>query len=254
MIKIGLLLCSYASENYIDQCLESWLKFDNVVISVTSCPFINFEEQDNHKNMEKLYDYQNKGKIDSIYTTYMPIKECEARNYPLQRLISLNCDIIVLVDVDEIWTVQEIQNLIDYINKTPQFCWYKVEYKNLIFNKNTYITGFDPARVFRVNYNNWNIDYELYQCIDDNDFNYLSKHGLIRDKWLPHTIIDIKICNPLHYSWLNNDRSRRKIEYQKRRNWNTSFNWNYEKNCIEFNEIYYKDKNKPILHKLNENK
>ena len=97
-----------------------------------------------------------------------------------------------------------------------------------------------------------NVDYKLGQCVNDNDFLYLSKNGFVQDKWLSYIIIDIKICNPLHYSWLNNDRSRKKVEYQKKRGWNTSFNWNYNKNCLEFNEEYYKNKEKPILYKLNE--
>lgn len=252
MNKYGLLFCSYASEEYVDKSLEAWLKFDNVIISAVSCLFENFEPESNIKNIEILNDYFKGSLIDSLFTSNKPLKEYEARNLSLQRLLKLEVDYIILCDADEIWSIQEIKRLFKFLDKNSQYCWYKIEYKNLVFNENTYIKGFNPARVFRIKYNNQETDYKLNKCIDDNDFLYLSKNGFVQDKWLPSFIISTEICNPLHYSWLNNDRSRKKVEYQKKRGWFTSFNWNYDKKCLEFNEEYYRNKEKPILYKLDE--
>ena len=55
--------------------------------------------------------------------------------------------------------------------------------------------------------------------------------------------VPANICNPKHYSWLDCERSRKKVEYQRVR-WGSacSFVWNKIENKLEFNPAMPKPK------------
>ncbi len=250
-MKLGLLLCAFNCEDYLEDCLSPWTTFDNVVISVTSCPFKHFEAEDNTKTLEILDKYKKNGKIDSYFTSEIPLEEYEARNLALNRLLTLNCDVICLWDSDEIITQQEISNLLKYLDKEKETnnLFYRINYKNLTFTEKTYTDNFDPARIFWVNKNGLKLD-SMYS---DNDFYFKFYDNLIKYSDLCSTHVPREVCFPLHKSWINGQRSVKKVNYQKSRGWTTTFNIDESGNLV-YNEDWFKltGKQKPILYNINE--
>jgi hypothetical protein len=55
-------------------------------------------------------------------------------------------------------------------------------------------------------------------------------------------IIPISIGKEIqHFSWLNNEKSKKKCEYQKRHfSGVCGYKWNEKENKLEFNELYYR--------------
>lgn len=254
---LGIIFCAYGMEKeMIEKSLNPWIKYneDNkeghkVIISVTSCSFLGFPSQNNTETLNCLDLYRERHLIDSIFTSEEPISECEARNMPLKRLLELKVDVIVAWDSDEIVNNQEINYLISFLeqDKNSKNYWHRIFYKNLTFNENTFVRGFNPARIF------WRDKDLLYLVAyyDDNYVYYSDGWGKIDCRKLENSSIPIENFEPFHFSWINNERSKNKVKYQIEHfgggNPNAcSFKWNEIENKLEFNLDYYKQHNKEI--------
>ena len=64
----------------------------------------------------------------------------------------------------------------------------------------------------------------------------------------PCGIIGQNVAWIRHYTWLNNERSKKKVEYQKARGWTCSYEWDYNENKLKFNAEYYKKEKLPFPH------
>lgn len=249
-MKLGLLLAEYNSIDFIARCLEPWIEFNKVSNSIEIVVVdAKFKETDDGSNslnsndgtLDILKDYQEKGLIKLIVAK-PGLTEAEARNLGVEYLLTKNVDFIKLIGVDEIWTIQEINNVTEYIQKHPLITWFRIEYKNLTFSSNTFVKGFRPGRIFRVQ----SADYRVKEMYYDDDFLYISNSKqIVNYKTLPCKQIPVNVSNPLHYTWLNDIRSKAKVKYQEIRfnppiGFGCSFKWNDEKNCLEWNEEYFK--------------
>lgn len=183
--------------------------------------------------------------------------EYEVRNEGLKYLLEAGVTDVLILDSDEIFTDKEIDNLIEYVNwpESQLYGWFKIRYKNLTFDDKHYTNDFTPPRWFRVNING----YRLNTCVYDNNFSY---HGtitrdIVTEQKFPSKVIPSSLVHPLHHSWNDPERSKKKINYHLKR-WSPpngngcSFQWNNDKNCLEWNEDYYRrfGISIPELHKL----
>ena len=254
MLKLGVLLCAYDCEDLLAKCLSPWINYNDnqnkIIISAVSTQFEDFEFANNLKTLEILDKYKSENKIDSIFISNIPLKEHAARNLSLNRLLKLKCDVVLIWDSDEIISKEDIGNLFNFLenDKNSANIWYRINYKNLTFDNNHYTLGFDPARLFWTNKDNYELQYLFY----DNDCLFYYLGDIISYLNLPFK--HVPNCMPVHHSWNNLERSKKKIDYQIKHfghgNSNyCSFKFNQEKNCIEFNDEYFllTGENKPDI-------
>ncbi len=263
--KIGVIFCCYGNPEYVEPCLKPWLALKdkyNIKIAGVHGQFKEFNEKDglhydnDHETLDLLEEkYYFKDLIDYLYiqNRYDDLgtgclihygTEAEIRNYGLEYLLKENVEFVLMLDNDEIYTEQEIENLISYINKEDNqfYAVFKIEFKNLTFSDKTYTKGFCPQRIWRVDLG----DYRLSEVNYDNDCLY--EHKLTgankSDKEFSNKSIPKNLVNPIHHSWDDYERSSKKIIYQLKR-WSPpngngcSFKINEEKKCIEWDMEYF---------------
>lgn len=262
MNKFGLIFCAYGIPEYVENSISPWIKLkDKLNITITAChglfkeSFENGVIDDDFATQSKLIELKKEGKIDYLYLQNKydnlndgPKYETEAkiRDYCLQYLLENNVDYVILWDLDEFTTEQEIENLINYIQKPENKFYYSfnIEYKNLVFTESQYIEGFTPPRVFKVDAG----PYRIKEIYWDNDVSYIGKAaGDVQSyKNFAAKVVPKQVIFPLHKSWLSNERSLIKKNYQTKHFGACSYKWNHDKNELEFDLDFYKKHNIPV--------
>ena len=125
---------------------------------------------------------------------------------------------------------------------------FKISLKNHVFDLDHYLEEpFCPPRIFKTNINN-NLFLEGFYW--DNDMCYKTKednNSLVSYEAIEELeIIPKEVAYIPHYTWLNDKIGKRKVEYQHKHFGHCSYKWNEEKECIEFDESFYKNQNLPI--------
>lgn len=250
--KIGLLLTAYNCENYIDSCINPWIKLKekyNIKIAANSGMFSDYKllgfENRNVATLNKLnqytFDYFIKTDAENL------LDEDSSRNKCLEYLINdQKCDLIWILDGDEIYTQEQIENIIAYVQKNEAL-YYSVNFKNYIFTKD-YSADYLPPRIFWTNKNSGIKNFYF-----DNHLTY--HNGSLSEMFSSHEIPKY-VAYVDHYCWLAEDsRTKEKIIYQNMRfageeNAKCSYEWDYDYNCLKFNENFYQKRNlqKPFIY------
>jgi hypothetical protein len=240
MRKLGIILSAYSLDEYVEQCLSPWQSFD-VPIACCSFQFENFQKQSNEKCLNELRRFIPEECL--FYDDSKSLKEHEARNIPLEYLKNnTDIDTILILDIDEFYTKKEIENLLNFINSEDfsWIAWSRINFKNYIFDGQMWTDDFCPPRIFKIKYQ----DYFLDKFYWDNDILYTKENGEQADyKRLSSITVPKKDAHIKHMTWLNNERSKNKIEYQEKHFGKCSFKWDYINNKIEINYKYYQDNN-----------
>jgi len=248
--RIGIIFCAYNCAGTVMESLRSWSEIkqkypDQFVYSCISIPFKQYEDFElPEDNTIELVHAANI--MDIHFTEPEYLTEIEARGLCLKYLKEQNCDTIWMVDNDEIYTVEEINNIINYIDQYPQIAWFRLSLKNYTFDKNSYLADpFTPPRIFRTNFP----PFKLGLFRDDNNllFNYDGKE--VWDECLPNKTIPKSVAWIKHLSWLSNETSKNKVKYQKSRGWNCSYEWDEINNKLIFNPVFYRGKQLPKVYK-----
>lgn len=256
-MKIGVLLTVYNCDKYIDAVLEPWFKLKekyNIVIAANSGMFKDYQTLGipyrNEATLEKLskwdFDFQVVTKGNNL------LGEDESRNTCLDYLKKQNCDLIWYLDGDEEFTTNQIENILDYTNRNPDFDYFSISFKNLTFTENLFMDYFRES-IYRTDRHGGISHYYFDSFLTYND-GTTTQQAL--GKVIPKNFAYIK-----HYSWLNSDtRSIDKIPYQRWRytghegqleeNCRCAFEWNQEKNSLEFSKDFYQCRQMeiPTLH------
>ena len=169
------------------------------------------------------------------------MKEIEARGAALKWLTSQGVDILWQADSDEFPTTDEIATTLKFVESRPHTVWFKGSLKNYVWNDKTYLLDpFTPARIHRLAAPGgylangfWADNNVIYKRpfseeeATDTSFSHLT---------IPKSVQWIK-----HLTWMNTDRSRRKIEYQTlARQWpSCSFAWDDSKGGLIWNESHF---------------
>jgi hypothetical protein len=261
MSRYGIIYCCYGNPEYIEDCLKPWLeakKQFNIKIAAVHGQFKEYhdfgiDDRDidtqkellnrlEKKDLDFLY-IQNEYNNEKIYQT-----ESEIRDKGLQWLLKQDCDFIFLLDNDEFYTIQQIENIINYINRGDNsfINWFSIPFKNYIFDGKSYTKGFTPPRIFRVKpYGDLALKLDSFYW--DNDIRFK-----IGDKFLDYKkLANLNIPENLlgggikHLTWLHSN-GKGKVEYQLKHFGHCSYKWNNIENKLEFDPDFYKKYNIPL--------
>lgn len=250
--KIGIIFCSYNNKEYLLDSIDPWINCvknnlggDEFLISAVSVPFKHFPLQKRDSSYRILDNYVSMGLIKELFLIDEPMDETAARDLCLESLKKEFCDIIILVDNDEIFTVEQICNIIKFIKKDPYVAWYRLCLKNYVGDG--YLSDpFTPPRIFR------NVGkFKLFRFIEDNLISYLDEEKEINPNTLGNKTIPKEIAFVIHKSWPNDLRSKDKCNYQMARWGDCSYKWD-EETGIQLNEDYYLSRGLVIPKILNE--
>lgn len=244
-MKIGILLTAYNFSDMIDSCLRSWVDLKNELdleICAVSLPFEEYKgkniDEDNTAQILTV-DY----KIKTI-TEPRFIDEASARSLAFDKLKE-KCDYVWLLDADEIYYKEDIIKIVNFIKSNPEIYYFHINFKNYVFDGDCWIDGFCPPRIFKTKYaKGFYWDNDMTYDINGQDISYKQMSRVT----IPKSIAHIK-----HLTWINSERSKNKIKYQEehfKSGLGCSYKWNDQKDCLEFNEEYYK-KSGIIKPKLN---
>ncbi len=253
-MRLGVVISIYNGMEFLEEFLKPWIEAKkelDIKIVFIDAKFENFDGETNSTDgtTEYLINKLNCGLIDYYGYYYANKKEHEVRNVGINMLVDMGCHYILSTAPDEIFTVEQIKYIYNYIQWDKNNVLFKLSYKNYVDSKNTYVLNFEPKRIWKVYLDN----YKFNGLVFDDDGSYINPNNgnILLDNDFPSTIIsDIKIK---HYSWLSNQNSINKINYQEKR-WSKnscSYKWNNETQKIEFNLDYYRKigQNPPIIYK-----
>lgn len=249
--KIGLLVCGYDCADSFKEVLKPWIQLKekyNIIISFVHC---KFKEYNDINNKDVNVDYDLNG-INYFFAPNEPLIEIEVRSLALKPLLDDNVDYIWQLDLDEYYTVENIENIINFIYKDKFIPSYKISFKNYVFDASTYLEEpFTPHRIFKTRLGN----FKLNKFIDDNLINYLSDGMVQMDaRAIACKIIPPEVAYIKHVTWLNNEKSRQKVEYHKKHfsDGLCSYSWD-EKDGLIFNKDFFKLRNLPMPKTLKDN-
>lgn len=247
-MKIGIIYTAYNMEEYIDPSLACFhtLKHMGVDLSIVavSVRFAGFPEEAKDNTRKELIRAYGDGILSHVITHPDGISEVEARNKALQLLKSEGVEIIMQVDADEFFTVNDFNRIMAFVESQPFVAWFRLSLKNFVFDERTYlVVPFTPPRIHRVKTSDGLI---LHRFTDDNDICYINNNSAFIDpRIVPSMTIPPVVAWIKHFSWLNNERSRKKVLYQQSRGWTCDFAWD-EKTGLIWNEKAFVNKTKPV--------
>jgi hypothetical protein len=251
-LKIGVLFTAYNCADYLNECLKPWFdlkKHLNLKFAINTGMFkiykdLNFPNR-NKETLDIIYNYR----FDYLLNSHdsVNLDEDTSRNLCLNYLKDIQgCDLIWLVDGDEVYNYLEIENTIDFILKNITYDWYSICMRNFTFEKK-YHLDFDRPNIFWVARNQGMNKFVFDAHLQYNDGTLFYDHINI---CIPKNILFVD-----HYSWLQSDtRSKEKIEYQKIRHHGeidtrSSYIMN-DNDELFFNKNFYEKRNLlcPLLH------
>lgn len=253
-MKYGILCNFYGYPYYLDRVLSSWIDLDkDFIFAASSCKFdqyldINYLEEDK-ETLNKLKTIY-KHKFAYIYAESIA-NDSTVRNFPLQFLLNEKVDYIWLLDGDEFYTKDQIIKITNFIEQESFIPYFKINFKNYFNDKDHWVDGFCPPRIFKTKFNSFKLDSFYYE----NDVYYIDENNNRIDyKQLSNISIPKTIAHVDHYSWCGDKTYlQNKIKYQNYRYKGIcSYEWDNEKNCLDFNKEYYKMINQPIPEIKNE--
>ena len=249
-MKLGLLIAQFNEIEFIKDCLAPWISFrlknpNKLTISCLDVKFLENavgKEVSSDGSLEFLQSCYKINDIDNLQIIPTGLKEHEARNYGLKYLLSQDIDYLLTWGSDEVIGYNQIGSIYDFVAKDPFTAFFKIRYKNFVGDKNHYVLGFEPPRIFKVKLNG---NVKLNEFFWDDDITYVdTTNGSIRSyKDFPSKTIPKILVN--HYTWLNGPRSVAKIEYQRKHFGHCSYKYN-DKQEISFDPSYYKKFNQEI--------
>ncbi len=252
-MKLGVIFCAWEAEDQLPSSLTPWIEAratrpagHEFVICAVSVPFKGFEQPASPDHtVEMLSGCQRGGDINHLITSAEPLTEVDARGRALRWLVEQGCDVTWQVDSDETYTTAQIAAITRFIESKPLTTWFRLCLRNAVFQPGTYLVEpFTPPRIHRVLAG----PYRAAAFYDDNNVAY---NGTVtRDRKLDTHFASMTVPKTVawipHQTWLSNERSRRKCEYQLSRNWDPSFRWDYESNSLRWNEQHFARTGQPI--------
>lgn len=260
-MKIGVLLTCYNCEEYVDSCLNPWIKLRermSIVIACNSGMFRDYFDlgisENNEKTLEKLISH----KLDFLVTTSGKnlLDEDSSRNLCLDFLNKQACDLLIYLDGDEIYTEKQILDVLEFVENNSLYDGYKVCFKNHTIRKGLFLNNFIRDSIFWLN---------RYQGIQrfyfDTEFVYNDPNANYSNRvTIPREVAFVE-----HYSWLSDDpRTKIKIVYQENRYCGSqgqvpvesrcAYKFDVSRETLTFNDTFYAyyGEQIPILREIGE--
>jgi hypothetical protein len=260
--NIGITCIGYNCKEGLEEVLGPWEKIKE---NPSLAPLINelkigfvhgcFEETHalgypifSEDNTELTLDrYWECGVIDGFHVSNKPRKEYEmwTEGYELSKQWATgDQDLLWMLNTDEVWEIEEINRVLNFIQSNNLVDFYKVNFKNYCIDKSTWVDDFIVPRI-------WWIKKQggLKRFYQDDLVEY--NNGK-RDVQCSHLVIPQPVAFPKHYSWVGSkEYLQRKLAFQKLRYGACSYRWNDTEQKLELNDEYYRNvgKAKPTLNK-----
>ena len=247
-MKIGVLATGYNCAEYFHQVLEPWLQYKekhgDLIISAVSGQFTENELLESDNTKELMLDAFNTKKINYLALPVGAFDEASMRNLALAPLMSEKVDYIILLDFDEIYTLEQIEKIFEFVKNNSLTTWFKIRFKNYVVDKKHYLSDFCPPRIFKVEFEEHGLDGFYF----DNDINYRWENKTYSYKNFSSMEIPAAVAVIKHYSWCGSpERLKEKIAYQlKHFNGICSYKWNNDKNELSLDHEFYKKYNIPM--------
>ena len=269
-MKIGILLTAYNCAKYIDKCLEPWLKLKDEFDFVIACNSGMFKDYLElgipEKNTETIQKLVSK-KLDclTLISGKNLIDEDHSRDISLDFLNGgrfgrgTKCDLLIVIDGDEVFTEENIRNILDFVMKNPDHDGYKINFKNHTIREGLFTYDYEHDRIFWMNRHGG-----IKRFFFDNNFEYSDHYyGKSTYKYSDSVTIPKSVAYVDHYSWLSDDpRTKDKILYQNKRyhginyeipeGQRCGFEWDDEKDRVKFSSTFWSGRGVqvPILHEI----
>jgi len=249
--KIGISAIGYECAEHLDKVLAPWIEFNekhqNVIISTAHGLFpetasLGFPLLSSDATIIKLKAYEEKGLIKKFSILTEPTFEKDIRNATLKALFDENIDYLWLLDLqDEIYTYQDILNIIKFIQRENYISYFKINFKNYVIDESHYVDDFIAPRI-------WNnkINGGVKEFYYDNEI--LFNNGK-RAEETSCIAISKNIAFIKHLSWVGSEEYlKRKIQFQKIHYGQCSYK--FENGKLQLDNEYYARSNllKPIIY------
>ena len=243
-LRIGISGIGHQCGEHLAAVLQPWFDLrtnskHEILISlaygifpeVYSLTQVNPEPPDG--SLSSLREYLSERRIDVLFVSPEPKYECDLRTRTLPFLLRERIDLLWLLDLqDEIYSVNEILRIVDFIESHQEKVWFKVNFKNYAFSLDCYIEDFIVPRVWRAR-----IPASIRCFYYDNSITYEDGQ---KQESLPHCTIPRDVAFPKHLSWVGTpEYLKRKIRFQNLHYGICSYKWDEERNCLQFNDNYY---------------
>lgn len=264
MSKKLIIYQAYNTEEYIEDSLTPFLKRKDCYVVASNRHFAKFPRKQTDCTLDILEHLKLKypNRFVGIDSKNSSVEhEHHAKNDALKlftdwardNIEAQNVDHVFIVDSDEFYSPEDIENIFDFVDNGPEknSVWFSLALKNMVFDKNTYFKEpFAPPRIFKtsfsVDWTNPSGDFYLHSFFWDNDIAYGRQQDrqnstgdipLYSYKAFAHAFIPKEVAWIPHYTWLNDERSKHKVEYQNKHFGHCGFKW--EDGNLKLNEEYY---------------
>ncbi len=192
-------------------------------ICAVSVPFQGFDQQPPDGTWEILRAKHAERFVDHLVTSDYPITEVVARQQALKVLMEMGCDTILQADADEFPATDQIERIMGFVGKSLAPC-FKLSLRNYIFDTHTYLVEpFTPMRIHRVTFPG---GWRAAGFWDDNNVQYVNRDGGVkRDVDFACVTVPKTVAWISHITWISNERSRKKSEYQQLRWGRCDYRW-----------------------------
>jgi len=250
-VKIGISGIGYQCAEHLSEVLQPWLDLratskQEILISlaygvfpeVYSLSQINPDRPDG--SLASLRELLFQKRIDTLFVSPVPKYEWDLRTCTLPSLLQRQIDLLWLLDLqDEIYSIDEIQRIVNFIERHKEAVWFKVNFKNYAFAMDSYIEEFIVPRIWRAR-----VPAAVQRFHYDNSVTY---EGGQKQETLPNTAIPRSVAFPKHLSWVGSpEYLKRKIRFQHLHYGTCSYRWDEESDSLQFNEDYYRRAGKPV--------
>jgi len=266
--KIGIQILAYNCEKSFPRLIEPWLKLKekhNFKFWVGSKQFTIYKEmgsKDMNDGTVKLLKTKYANVIDCLYIPENTMHEQELRNVGLDYCKKENVELLWILDSDEFYTEEQIDNAINYVKENTKVDMFGVSQKNCIREYTPEDECFTNIRAIRMKRHGGiqSFYFEAYHEYEDGvRWDTRTDHSTSSNcnpgSWTSEFKEDIprEICFPEHFTWtkeLNTcgpEHIKEKIEYQKRmyagggdpENTICGYEWDEENQKLVHNRDHY---------------
>jgi len=251
-VNIGITCIGYECLEHIDRTLAPWLALRNgeatseyvnsVHISISHGCFeetaqLGYPIASTDGTIEKFMSLKDKKLIDNLFIHGTPQREFDMWTENFVRLRD-EIDLLVLLPIDEIWTVEQIDKALMFIQMNPLVDYFKVNFKNYCIDEQTWVDDFIVPRFWWTHKNQGLKGFYKDDLVEYNDGR--------KDVQCSHMVIPNHIVFPRHLSWVGSkEYLQRKLKFQAIRYGLCSYAWDEENDCLKLNEEFYQKMNKP---------
>ena len=245
-LRVGITFIGYECMELMPRALEPWMRIRQALSIVDGIKSLKislshgcFEEtaklgfpiQSTDGSQDWMQAQKEVGNVDNFFLYQDPMKEYDmwSGNYLWMKD---DIDFLIMLNHDEMWTLQEIQILFRYINFSPLVDYYKVNFKNYCINEQTWVNDFIVPRMWWTRRNGGLKGFYKDELVEYNNGS--------RDFQRPFAIVPLHLLFPKHFSWVGSEAYlKRKLNFQALRFGSCSYMWDETNKCLALNDDFY---------------